>query len=130
LRQDAIGTPQTVKEARLELQRKLPSNTICGPKQTRLFDVHYPGSTSTLPAGYREPKARLHNQTKNVKIPSSPPWCARFVTSEIRGENLSKVVVSHENENEELDHLRSALGSIADDAVWVARHTTERQPSN
>ena len=32
--------------------------------------------------------------------------------------------------NEEFVHLRSALGSIADDAVWVTQHTTERQPSD
>jgi len=57
-------------------------------------------STSRLFAGYREPKARLHNQTKNVKINPSPPLGGAFVSYlGIRGGNLSKVIVSHENEN-------------------------------
>jgi hypothetical protein len=52
------------------------------------------------PAGYRKPKARLHNQTKNVKINPSPPLGGALVSYlRIRGENLSKVVVSNENEN-------------------------------
>jgi hypothetical protein len=51
------------------------------------------------PAGYRKPKARLHNQTKNVKINPSPPCGAPVSYLGIRGENLSKVVVSNENEN-------------------------------
>lgn len=76
--------------------------------------------------GYREPKARLHNQTKNVKINPSPPRGGALVSYlGIRGENVSKAVASNENENQEPNRVGFALGSIADDTVWVAQHTTE-----
>jgi len=36
-----------------------------------IYGVSPKSATSLLSAGYRESEARLHNQTKNVKIPHS-----------------------------------------------------------